>query len=70
MCGVRPEMNLVWHKQDYSGTSDYARASIAACIETGVILGRPNNAVASRDLITSGEFAVILERMLQKSNLS
>ena len=70
MCGIKPKMNLVWHKQDYYGILDYARESIAACIEMGVILGGPNNAVASRDLITSGEFAVILERMLQKSNLS
>lgn len=66
MCGIKPKMNLAWHKQDYSCMP----GRVAACIETGAILGRPNNAVASRDLITSGEFAVILERMLQKSNLS
>lgn len=54
---------------DASGVSEYAKGNIAACIDTGVILGRPNNTVASKDFITRAEVAVIIERMLQKSNL-
>lgn len=54
---------------DASGISDYAKTSVAACIDTGVVLGRPNNTVAAKDFITRAEVAVIVERMLQKSDL-
>ena len=61
--------SLLSEYTDASGISDYAKASVAACIDTGVVLGRPNNTVASNQFITRAEVAVIIERMLQKSNL-
>lgn len=54
---------------DASAISDYAKASVAACTETGVVLGRPDQTIAHKDFITRAEVAVIVERMLQKSNL-
>ena len=55
--------------KDASEISDYAKQSVAACIETGVVQGRPNNMVASKDFITRAEVAAIVQRMLQKSGL-
>jgi len=54
---------------DASGVSTYARESIAACIDTGVVLGRPDNTVAPKAPITRAEVAVIVERMIKKSSL-
>ena len=55
--------------KDASEISDYAKQNVAACIETGVVQGRPNNMVASKDFITRAEVAAIVQRMLQKSGL-
>ena len=54
---------------DASVISDYAKASVAACVDTGVVLGRTNAKLAAKDAITRAEVAAIVERLLRKSNL-
>ncbi|MDD3169078.1 MAG: S-layer homology domain-containing protein, partial [Eubacteriales bacterium] len=54
---------------DETKTVDYARNSIAACIKTGVVSGRNGNLIAPKENITRAEVAVIVERLLQKSDL-
>jgi len=54
---------------DSSDISDYAKASVTACVDTGVVLGKPNNTIAAKDYITRAEVTVIIERLLQKSGL-
>lgn len=43
--------------------------SIAACLKTGVITGRNGGTIAPGDYMTRSEAAVIIQRLLQKSNL-
>jgi hypothetical protein len=50
-------------------TADYAKSSIGACVKTGIVTGRNGNMIAPKDNITRAEVAVIVQRMLQKSNL-
>ncbi|MGE4353319.1 MAG: S-layer homology domain-containing protein [Oscillospiraceae bacterium] len=54
---------------DISSVSSYARAGAAACLETGIIFGKGKATLAPKDNITRAESAVILQRLLQKSNL-
>ncbi len=49
--------------------ADYAKDSIAACVKTGVVSGRSSAIVAPKDNITRAEIAVIIGRLLQKSDL-
>lgn len=55
--------------QDADKFADYARDSIAACIKAGVATGKNDKLIASKDNITRAELAVIIQRLLQKSNL-
>ena len=54
---------------DADNTSDYAKNSIAECLKTGIITGTDGGVIAPQDYITRAEVAVIVERLLQKSNL-
>ncbi len=54
---------------DAGKPAEYARNSIAACIQTGIISGRNGNLIAPKDNITRAEVAVIVRKLLQKSNL-
>lgn len=54
---------------DLSQASDYAKPGIAACLKTGVITGKSSDTVAPKDYITRAEVAVIVRRLLQKSDL-
>lgn len=54
---------------DASDISSYAKKSIAACVDTRVVFGKADGTVAANDSITRAEVAVIVERLLQKSNL-
>lgn len=60
---------LLQNYKDVSSVSSYARASAAACLETGIILGKGDEALAPKDSMTRAESAVILQRLLQKSDL-
>jgi hypothetical protein len=54
---------------DAGKSADYAKNSIAACIKTGIVSGRNDNFLAPKENITRAEVAVIVRRLLQKSNL-
>jgi hypothetical protein len=54
---------------DAVNVSDYARKSAAACIETGIISGKGNKTLAPKDNMTRAEVAVIMQRLLQESDL-
>lgn len=60
---------LIANDTDGTAASDYAKTSIAACLKTGVITGRSSDTIAPKDCITRAEVAVIVQRLLQKSNL-
>jgi Fibronectin type III domain./S-layer homology domain. len=49
--------------------SNYAKTGIAACIKSGIVSGRGNNTVAPKSDITRAETAVIVCKLLQKSDL-
>jgi len=54
---------------DGAEAAAYARDSIAACINTGIISGRNDSLIAPKDMITRAETAAIIQRLLQKSEL-
>ncbi|MDA3845905.1 MAG: S-layer homology domain-containing protein [Vallitaleaceae bacterium] len=54
---------------DSSEAESYAKSSIAACLNTGIVTGRSGNMVAPKANITRAEVAIIVRRLLQKSNL-
>lgn len=53
---------------DADQAAAWARAGIAECIEAGIISGK-NGRLAAEDEITRAEVAVIVQRLLQKSDL-
>ena len=61
--------NLLAAYRDGAPVSAYAGTSIAQCIKTGVVSGKENHSLAPKDNITRAEVAVMVERLLQKSNL-
>ncbi|MEN6317089.1 MAG: S-layer homology domain-containing protein [Clostridiaceae bacterium] len=73
--GLKPELKdsevslLLANYADGADTSTYAKTSVAECLKTSVITGRTGSAIAPGDYITRAETAVIVQRLLQKSNL-
>jgi hypothetical protein len=73
--GLKSEMNdseisaLIANYADGTAASDYAKTSIATCLKTGVITGRTSDTIAPKDCITRAEVAVIVQRLLKKSDL-
>ncbi|MGE5404777.1 MAG: InlB B-repeat-containing protein [Candidatus Saccharibacteria bacterium] len=61
--------SLLANYSDQTAASDYARTSIAACLKTGIITGRSSNTIAPKNCISRAEVAVIVQRLLQKSDL-
>jgi hypothetical protein len=61
--------DLIANYSDGSVTSDYAKTSIADCLKTGMVTGRTSDTIAPKDCITRAEVAVIVQRLLQKSDL-
>ena len=55
--------------KDADKFADYARNSIVACIKSGVVTGKNGKLIAPKDNITRAEVAVMIQRLLQKSNL-
>jgi hypothetical protein len=60
---------LIANYADGTTASDYAKTNIAACLKTGMVTGRTNDTIAPKDCITRAEVAVIVQRLLQKSDL-
>ncbi|MEN6327430.1 MAG: S-layer homology domain-containing protein, partial [Syntrophomonas sp.] len=54
---------------DANQASDYARSSIAECLKTAIASGRNGGLIAPKDNITRAEAAVMVQKLLQKSNL-
>jgi hypothetical protein len=54
---------------DGASSSKYAKEGVAACLKKGVISGKSSNKLAPKAYITRAEVAVIIERMLEKSEL-
>ncbi len=54
---------------DSTDVSNWAKTSIAACLETGVITGRTSTTLSPKENITRAEVAVVVQQLLQKSGL-
>ena len=54
---------------DINGCSYWARDSIERCLKAGIVTGKGIENIAPKDNITRGEVAVIIKRLLQKSDL-
>ena len=54
---------------DASDANAYAVPGIASCLQTGVVNGRTVTTLCPTGNITRAEVAVIIQRLLQKSNL-
>ncbi len=55
--------------KDGEKTAAYAKESIAACIKTGVVMGKNGSMLAPKENITRAEVAVIVRKLLQKADL-
>jgi len=60
---------LISNYSDGSSVSDYAKASVAACLKTGIVNGTTTSTISSKDYVTRAEVAVMVQRLLQKSGL-
>lgn len=60
---------LIANYSDEAMVSDYAKPGIATCLKTGIITGRTSSTIAPLNSITRAEVAVIVQRLLQKSDL-
>ncbi|NLB53919.1 MAG: hypothetical protein GX808_13420, partial [Syntrophomonadaceae bacterium] len=54
---------------DANSAAEYAKANIASCVKAGIVSGRSGKLIAPKDNITRAEAAVIVQRLLQNSNL-
>ena len=54
---------------DGASVSDYAVGGIAACLQTGIVSGRSDAMISPNDYVTRAEVAVMVQRLLQKSEL-
>ncbi len=55
--------------RDADNSADYFRNGIAACLKAGIFSGKSGDLIAPKDYTTRAEAAVIIRRLLQKSNL-
>ncbi|WP_341279369.1 S-layer homology domain-containing protein [Paenibacillus sp. FSL H8-0537] len=55
--------------KDAAGVSDWARESIADAVQAGIIIGKNNALLAPKAYITRAEAAVMIQRLLKKSEL-
>jgi hypothetical protein len=60
---------LIGTYTDGASASDYAENSIAACLKARIVAGTSDSTIAPKDNITRAEVAVMVERLLQKSEL-
>ncbi|MCG8485162.1 MAG: S-layer homology domain-containing protein, partial [Clostridia bacterium] len=61
--------NVLSAFSDENEIANWAQKSVASCIKTEIISGRDGKTIAPKDNITRAEVAVIIQRLLQKSNL-
>lgn len=60
---------LLANYTDSGSISGYAASGIAECVKAGVVSGRTKTTIAPKANITRAEVAVIVERLLKKSDL-
>lgn len=61
--------DLLGAYEDAGAVSSYAKSPIAECLKAGVVSGKTDKILAPKDYITRAEVAVIVERLLQNSEL-
>jgi hypothetical protein len=62
--------NVILHSfTDASDVSAWAQSSMTDSVQSGIVSGRSGTLLAPKDYITRAEVAVIVQRLLQKSNL-
>ena len=54
---------------DAKDVANYAKASIGACIKTGIVSGRSGKELAPKEYITRAEVATIVQKLLKKAEL-
>jgi len=75
LTGIRPALSIVRIDlilsafADGGEVSEYAEESVASCVLAGIVYGREGNLIAPADSITRAEVAVLIIRLLTKSNL-
>ncbi|MGE5328700.1 MAG: S-layer homology domain-containing protein, partial [Deltaproteobacteria bacterium] len=60
---------LLANYSDAGKSADYAKNSIAACVDKGIVSGRSADTIAPKSCITRAEVASIVKRLLKKSDL-
>jgi hypothetical protein len=54
---------------DGTNISSYAKESVAICVQTGIITGTTAHTLSPKEQVTRAEVAVMIQRLLQKSEL-
>ncbi len=54
---------------DKEAVSDWAKSGVAVSVQAGIVSGRSVNELAPKSFITRAEVSMIVQRLLQKSNL-
>ncbi len=60
---------LIGAYTDGASASDYAEDSIAVCLKAAIVTGTSDSTIAPKDNVTRAEVAVMIERLLLKSEL-
>ncbi|OMF34628.1 hypothetical protein BK133_11495, partial [Paenibacillus sp. FSL H8-0548] len=55
--------------EDAASASQWTKESIADAVQAGIIIGRPNELLAPKAYLTRAEVAVMIQRLLKKSDL-
>ncbi|RIX47246.1 hypothetical protein D3P08_25350, partial [Paenibacillus nanensis] len=66
---IQPAEDILQPYADAAKVSDWALESIADSVKLGMITGRSSTELAPKAYITRAEVAVVVQRLLQKSNL-
>ncbi|MFH5186592.1 X2-like carbohydrate binding domain-containing protein [Paenibacillus sp. TAB 01] len=62
-------VNMLDGFQDGSNVSVWAKNSVVECLQAGIVSGRSSTEFAPKAFISRAEVAVLVQRLLQKSNL-
>jgi len=60
---------LLANYSDGTAISNYAKASVAACLRTGVVIGTSSGTILPTDYVTRAEVAVIGTKICRKLSL-
>jgi hypothetical protein len=61
--------DLLAKYSDGTAVSDYAKKSVALCLKSGIVNGTSSNTISPKEQVTRAEVAVMVQHLLQKSNL-